>query len=105
MPKLVLLSAEISDISGLCLLDLMRAHPVTRAIPVVLLSLESDLRQYRRQDEFGADAYVLKPCDFQRYCALLQGCLECWMPATLRPGSRYSQPLGQLRPALVQQLI
>jgi CheY-like chemotaxis protein len=101
MPQLVLLSAETSGISGLCLLDLMRAHPLTRAVPTVLLSLESDLRQYRRQDQFGADAYVLKPCDFQRYCSLLQGCLECWIPSALRPStSHYSQLLAQRRSAL-----
>jgi two-component system, response regulator len=93
MPQLILLSAEISDITGLCLLDLIRAHPLTRTIPIVLLSLESDLREYRRQDQFGANAYVLKPWDFQRYCALLQGCLECWIPSALRPiTGHYSQP-------------
>lgn len=101
MPQLVLLSAETSDISGLCLLDLMRAHPLTRAVPIVLLSCESDLRQYRRQDQFGADAYVLKPRDFQRYCSLLQGCLECWIPSALRPGaSYYSQLLAQQQSSL-----
>jgi two-component system response regulator len=95
MPGLVLLSAEISDISGLCLLDLMRAHPLTQSVPIVLLSLESDLRKYRRQDQFGADAYVLKPCDFQRYCALLQGCVECWIPSALRPSGRHYSQLAQ----------
>lgn len=102
LPKLVLLSAELSDISGLCLLDLMRAHPLTRAVPVVLLSLESDLREHRRHDQFGADAYVLKPWDFQRYCTLLQGCLECWLPSVLRSngGNRYSSSPGQARAAI-----
>lgn len=93
MPRLVLLSAEISDISGLCLLDLMRAHPLTRTIPIILLSLESDLHEVRREDQFGADAYVMKPLDFQRYCTLLQGCVRCWIPSGLRPGGgRFSQP-------------
>jgi len=93
MPQLVLLSAEISDISGLCLLDLMRAHPLTHAVPVVLLSLESDLREVRRHDQFSADAYVLKPLDFQRYCALLQDCVRCWIPSALRPScARLSWP-------------
>lgn len=93
LPRLLLLSAEISDISGLCLLDLIRAHPLTRTIPVILLSLESDLREVRRDDQFGADAYVMKPLDFQRYCTLLHGCVSCWIPSALRPGGgRISQP-------------
>jgi two-component system, response regulator len=100
LPQLVLLSAEMSDISGPCLLDLMRAHPLTRNIPTVLLSLESDLRKFRRHDQFRADAYVTKPTDFQRYCELLQGCISCWVPAGLRSsGSHYSKALAQQSPA------
>src|SRR5687767_1994975 len=61
MPQLVLLSAGLSDISALCILDLMHAHPLTSNIPVVLLSLEGDLREFRRHDNFDvdADAYVV----------------------------------------------
>ena len=94
MPRLILLSAEMSDISGLCLLDLMRAHPLTGIVPIVLLSLESDCRKFRRHDQFDASAYVVKPFDFQRYCALLRGCIQCWMPSALRPGDgRYALPM------------
>jgi CheY-like chemotaxis protein len=88
MPQLVLLSAEMSYISGLCVLDLIRAHPVTRSIPVVVLSLESDARELNRHDGFSADAYVTKPCDFQRYCAVIQACIRCWLPGALRPSGR-----------------
>lgn len=101
MPGLVLLSAEISDIGGPCLLDLMRAHPLTRSVPIVLLSVESDFQEYRRQDRFGADAYVVKPWDFQRYCTLLQGCVECWIPSALRPSGRHYSPLAQQAPAVL----
>lgn len=85
MPQLVLLSADMSDISGLCILDLVRAHPLTCNLPIVLLSLEGDPRKFRRHDSFDADAYVIKPSDFQRYCAIMQGCVRCWIPSALRP--------------------
>jgi CheY-like chemotaxis protein len=87
MPQLVLLSEEMSDISGLCVLDLMRAHPVTRNVPIVLLSLEIDPRKLRRHASFSADAYVIKPLDFQRYCAVVQACVRCWLPWALRPST------------------
>lgn len=110
LPRLILLSAEISDISGLCLLDLVRAHPLTRAVPVILMSLDNDLREVRREDQFGADAYVMKPLDFQRYCTLLQGCVMCWVPAALRPGGgrfppppgRHASPAGPLHSCAVR---
>lgn len=91
LPALVLLSLELRHVSGLCILDLMRAHPLTCKVPVVLLGLEGDIRKYRRHDAYDADAYVLQPCDFQRYCSLLRGCVGHWLPWALRPGW---QPTG-----------
>lgn len=93
MPQLVLLSAEMDDISSLCLLDLLRAHPMTSTIPIVLLSLESDTCELRSHDRFAADAYVMKPCEFQRYCAVIQGCISCWIPSALRPSAANLRPL------------
>lgn len=85
-PGLVLLTMELHAVSGLCVLDLMRAHPSTNHIPVVLFGLEWDIRKYRRHDRFDADAYVTQPCDFQRRCSVIRGCIGHWLPWALRPG-------------------
>jgi two-component system, response regulator len=85
MPQLVVLSLEMNSISGLCVLDLMRAHPLTSDIPVVLTSLERNPRGYRRYNKFDANAYLTLPCDFRRYCAVIEGCTERWLPWALRP--------------------
>lgn len=85
MPQLVVLSLEMKGISGLCMLDLMRAHPLTREIPVVLVGLEQNPRIYRRNDQFDANAYLLMPWDFGRYCAVIEGCVSRWLPWALRP--------------------
>lgn len=82
MPRLVLLSSEMRGISGLCVLDLMRAYTLTCDIPVVVLSLEDNLRKHRRHDKFDADAYIVKPCDFHRYCAVLDECVRRWLPSS-----------------------
>lgn len=89
LPRLVLLSAEMSVISGLCVLDLLRAHPRTCHIPVVVLSFERDFRKHRRHDRFDADAYIVKPCDFQRYCAVLDGCVRHWLPQAREPSQEH----------------
>ena len=105
MPRLVLLSCEMNVISGLCVLDLMRAHPLTCDIPVVLLSLEGNPRKYRRHDGFDADAYLVEPCDFRRYCAVIEGCVGRWLPWALRPGGlprhRPHRELKALQPVCV----
>jgi len=94
MPQLVFLSLEMATISGLCVLDWMRAHPITCDIPVVLVSLERNPRIYRRRDKFDADAYVALPCDFTRYCAVIQGCVERWLPWALRHHGSPALPLS-----------
>lgn len=86
MPRLVFLSLELSVVSGLCLLDLMRAHPLTCRIPIVILSLEDHARKHRRYDKFDANAYVVKPLDFQRFCAVIEGCVKHWLPNAQRRG-------------------
>jgi two-component system response regulator len=85
MPQLVILSLEMTNISGLCVLDLMRAHPLTCRVPVVLTSIEGNAHSYRRYNKFDANAYVTLPCDFQRYCAVIEACTERWLPWALRP--------------------
>lgn len=82
MPRMAFLSLEPSGISGLCLLDIMRAHPLTREIRVAVFSLEGDVRRHRRHKGLDADAYITKPWDFQRYCAVLNGCVAHWLPIT-----------------------
>lgn len=85
MPQLIFLSLEMKTISGLCVLDLIRAHSLTADIPVVLASIERSPRMYRRHNRFDASAYVTMPCDFQRYCAIVEGCTERWLPWARRP--------------------
>lgn len=85
MPQLMVLSVEMKGISGLCILDLVRAHPLTRQIPVVLVGLEENPRIYRRHDQFDASAYLMMPWDFGRYCAIIEGCASRWLPWALRP--------------------
>jgi two-component system response regulator len=85
MPQLMVLSLEMKGIGGLCILDLVRAHPLTREIPVVLVGLEENPRIYRRHDQFDASAYLMMPWDFGRYCAIIEGCTSRWLPWALRP--------------------
>jgi two-component system, response regulator len=85
MPQLAILSLEMTSIGGLCVLDLMRAHPLTCKVPVVLASIEGNPASYRRYNKFDANAYVTLPCDFQRYCTVIEACTQRWLPWALRP--------------------
>jgi two-component system response regulator len=89
LPRLVVLSLEMRPVSGLCVLDLIRAHPVTQDVPVVIVSLEKNPRSYRQRNQFDANAYLMLPWDFQRYCGVIEGCVSRWLPWALRPAGAW----------------
>ncbi|HXU69706.1 MAG TPA: response regulator [Polyangia bacterium] len=61
--ELVLLDVILPDGDGVALLAELKAAPATAAIPVVLLSSESEVRDRVRGLRTGADEYVGKPYD------------------------------------------
>jgi two-component system response regulator len=55
-PKVVLLDLKLPKLSGLEVLEAIRADERTNAIPVVVVTSSAD--------ELGANSYVVKPVDF-----------------------------------------
>ena len=62
-PDIVLLDVMMPGIGGLEVARRLKADPVTRAIPVVLVSAKSGLEDVEAGMAAGADEYVKKPFD------------------------------------------
>ena len=60
---LIVLDVQLTDGDGVAFLSELKATVETRAIPVILLSLEADVRARVRGLTTGADEYVGKPYD------------------------------------------
>ncbi|MBI3973973.1 MAG: response regulator [Chloroflexi bacterium] len=60
-PDLVLLDIDMPVLDGLSVCRLLKANPVTRDIPVLIVSARCSEEDVRRAREAGADDYVLKP--------------------------------------------
>jgi CheY-like chemotaxis protein len=60
-PDLMILDINMPEVTGLDLLEFLRRHPITKNIPVVMLSTESSDVMINRASALGADAYVSKP--------------------------------------------
>jgi DNA-binding response OmpR family regulator len=61
--NLIVLDVQLPDGDGVSFLSELKATVVTRTIPVILLSLEADVRARVRGLTTGADEYVGKPYD------------------------------------------
>jgi CheY-like chemotaxis protein len=70
-PALVLLDIHLPDVNGDRVLKRLHEDPLTRAIPVVVLSADASERQIERLLTCGAAAYLTKPLDLRRLVDLV----------------------------------
>ena len=79
LPRFVLLDLKIPKVSGLEVLDLIRSNRFTNTIPVIVFSssaVPSDINEAYKK---GANAYLVKPIDFEEYSSVLKSVVEFWL--------------------------
>ena len=95
-PDLVLTDVAMRGLNGFQLAEALRCNERTRWIPLVFISAETASAELTaRAREFGALAYVTKPCDFPAL-ALLVASLA--VRADERPPSQYDRSRGDRTP-------
>jgi len=58
-PQVILLDVKMPDMSGLTLLENIRA--VDKEVKVIMVTIADDTATHQRADELGADAFISKP--------------------------------------------
>ena len=66
-PLLILLDLKLPRVSGLEVLAQWKAHAVSRAIPVVVLSSSAEDSDIESAYRLGANSYIVKPVDFPKF--------------------------------------
>ena len=64
LPTVVLLDINLPRVSGLEVLERLRADPRTRLLPIVILTSSDEEQDRLRSYENGANSFVRKPLDF-----------------------------------------
>ena len=75
LPDLVVLDVMMPKMDGLEVLTVLKAHPRTRAIPVVMLTAKTSDNDLWQGWDAGADYYITKPFDLEellRFIGYLQ---------------------------------
>ena len=67
LPQVILLDLKLPKISGLEVLQRVRSDPRTRLIPVVVMTSSSEEEDILSSYRLGANSYVRKPVEFQRF--------------------------------------
>ncbi|MBU8547094.1 MULTISPECIES: response regulator [Roseomonadaceae] len=66
-PVLVLLDLNLPDMSGIDILARLKADPVLRLAPVIVLTTTDDDREIRRCYELGCSVYITKPVNYETF--------------------------------------
>jgi CheY-like chemotaxis protein len=67
LPAAILLDLKMPKVDGLEVLRQIRADPELRLVPVVILTSSREERDLYQSYDGGANAYVVKPVDFEEF--------------------------------------
>ena len=93
-PAVVLLDLKMPRLDGLEVLRQIKSDEALRTTPVVMLTSSHDERDIRTSYALGANAYVVKPVEFQRFAAVIGHLERFWMEVNRPP--RVPGPLAAL---------
>ncbi len=84
-PDIVLLDLNLPGLSGTELLQLMKTDDRLKTIPVVVLTTSDANHDIEHAYAAHANAYMVKPVDFQQFNHLLQGFIQYWLSLACLP--------------------
>lgn len=79
LPQVVLLDLKLPKLNGLEVLRQVRAHPVTKLLPVVILTSSKEEQDRISGYSLGCNSYVQKPVDFVQFTEAAQRLGAYWL--------------------------
>jgi len=76
LPDIIVSDVVMGQVDGYALTSLLRQHPSTADIPLVLITGEADLRGMRKGMTLGADDYIAKPFKLDELVGSLELCVH-----------------------------
>jgi CheY-like chemotaxis protein len=71
-PRLVLLDLNLPDMSGIEILARIKADPVLKRTPVIVLTTTDDKLEIQRCYDLGCNVYITKPVEYEGFAAAIR---------------------------------
>ncbi len=86
LPQIILLDLKLPRVDGLDVLQRLKTHPIYRQIPVIILTSSSDSGDISRAYQLGANSYIIKPVDFDKFLEVANLLHSYWCNMNTQPG-------------------
>jgi two-component system response regulator len=88
LPDLILLDLNLPRRDGRDVLRAIKADEALSHVPIVILTTSSADNDVRDSYRLGANAYVIKPVDLDRFFAVIAAIRQFWMQTVRLPTQR-----------------
>ncbi len=89
LPDLVLLDLGLPGVDGFTVLRELKAAPILKRLPVVILTSSREDRDRATTYDSGANSYLVKPVSFSGFLDVVQQIERYWLALNVAP------PVGQ----------
>jgi hypothetical protein len=85
LPTVILLDIGLPRLSGLEVLEQLRANDLTALLPIVILTSSDEERDRLRSYKFGCNSFVRKPVDFAEFAETVARLGVYWLATNQAP--------------------
>ncbi len=84
-PALILLDLNMPGTDGFEILEKLKGNSELKNIPVVILTTSADKRDINKCYKSGANSYIQKPVDFEKFARSIERLKEYWLEIAILP--------------------